>query len=84
MVWDPIIEQTLSIKKVQHNSSSIITKYETLYNILKLEPYDIYKDSEINDKMKYYKSIIDLHKSRVYKARMELILRHKIDIYPYR
>jgi len=78
MNWNPILEQTISLKKIQRSFPSIIINYEKHYNILELEPYNIDTTNAISNKLTYYKSMIAIYKTKLYRAKMELILRHKL------
>ena len=78
MNWNPNLEATQSLRKIKRDYPNIITKYEGYYNKLKSEPYDIDTFESINDSMVYYQKMIAFYKSRVYRAKLELILRHKV------
>ena len=68
-------EPTITLKNICLRNPDILINAEKKYNYWKNLPYNIKTINKNQEKMRYYKAIIDRHNDQLYMAKIELIFR---------
>ena len=76
MNWDARLESTCALRNIYKDGVRLTQDYKDKYAVLEFNRYPNDINKKIND-LRYYKGMIEYHRNRCFKARIELILRNK-------